>query len=246
MKAIIEPSEFMGYLAGNLPRELNGCHKAILCFDPRNFKFLIQAIPGNEIRGFGARAWLTENNVLICGRMGIGAPAATALLEELIACGIRVIISFGTAGALVNSLDPGTVALCTGAFVDEGTSHHYIPGASVVNPSEELTRKLEEFLAKNTNAHHRCKAWTTDAPFRETKDKLELFISKGAEVVEMEASALFNVAGFRGIDLAAVFVIGDSISEGVWKPYFKDELVMNRLNEIAMGLINFLSLIAHG
>jgi uridine phosphorylase len=246
MKAILEPEAFVKYLAGDIVLSLQGCKGALLCFDPRNFYSLKNLLPGREIKGLSCRAWLTENNVLLCGRIGIGAPAAAALLEELAAIGIRKIVSFGTAGALHQGLEPGDLVLCTESFVDEGTSGHYLPGAASGKPGENLTSNMEKHLLQSNVEFHSCKAWTTDAPFRETVEKLSRFLSLGADVVEMEASALFNVAAFRGIDLAAVFVIGDSIADGVWKPYFKDDLVINRMNHIGLILVEFLSLIAHG
>ena len=47
--------------------------------------------------------------------------------------------------------------------------------------------------------------------------------------VEMEAAALFAVAQYRGVDMAAAFVISDSLAELVWNPQFEVEVVENSL-----------------
>ncbi len=51
----------------------------------------------------------------------LGAPAATQLLEWLIAYGVEKVLTVGTAGALVD-LPENTMLLPTRAIRDEGTS----------------------------------------------------------------------------------------------------------------------------
>jgi uridine phosphorylase len=45
-------------------------------------------------------------------------------------------------------------------------------------------------------------SWTTDAPFRETATALAAARRAGAEIVEMEAAALYAFAHARGMDVA--------------------------------------------
>lgn len=70
-----------------------------------------------------------SHSALICGNSGIGAPAAVDLLEQLVATGIKRIISFGTAGALHDGIRGGDLVLCSNAFPDEGTSVVQLPAA---------------------------------------------------------------------------------------------------------------------
>jgi hypothetical protein len=48
----------------------------------------------------------------------------------------------------------------------------------------------------------------------------------------MEAAALFAVAQYRGVDMAAAFVISDSLAELVWNPQFEVEVVENSLVQL--------------
>lgn len=229
-KSIIGPGVFLEYAAPGVVSALSGAHSALLCFDPGHFRRMKKSITGQVVRGLSGEVWLCDGGIVVCGKTGIGAPAAVVLVEELIALGIKRIVTLGTAGALHDNLHAGDVVLCTEAFVDEGTSAHYIPGVSTGTPSLVLLSDVEAWLQlKNINLFRR-KAWTTDAPYRETRQKLDKFLSLGADVVEMESSALYTVAVFRKIDLLSVFVIGDSISEGAWKPFFASTLVRQRLN----------------
>jgi purine-nucleoside phosphorylase len=96
------------------------------------------------------------------------------------------------------------------------------------------------YLNDNGIDFKQAKAWTTDAPFMETTEKLQHFIEKGAGVVEMEAGALYHVATYRKIDLLAMFVIGDSIANGTWKPHFLDQKVKDILLIYSLLLIEYL------
>ena len=58
--------------------------------------------------------------------------------------------------------------------------------------------------------------WTTDAFYRETKDKVNRRRKDGAIVVEMEASAMQAVANFRDIDLFTFFYAGDNLASENW------------------------------
>jgi uridine phosphorylase len=127
---------------------------------------------------------------------GVGAPLAAGWLEELIALGARRLIVAGGAGCLVPELALGHVVVPTSAVRDEGTSHHYLPPGRVVEP----------------------RTWTTDAYYRETRDRVRRRVAEGCLTVEMEASALFAVARFRGVSLAQMLYAGDDLSGEVWDP----------------------------
>ena len=49
----------------------------------------------------------TGGRVGLLGRFGIGAPAATTTVEELVALGTSAVVSVGTAGTLQRDLEPG-------------------------------------------------------------------------------------------------------------------------------------------
>ena len=61
-----------------------------------------------------------------------------------------------------------------------------------------------------------AKTWTTDAFYRETPEKIALRRSEACLTVEMEASALFAVAQFRGVVLAQMLYGGDDVSGSEW------------------------------
>lgn len=60
------------------------------------------------------------------------------------------------------------------------------------------------------------KVWTTDAIYRETRQKVDRRRAEGCLAVEMEAAAFFAVARFREIRFAQLLYGGDDLSGPEW------------------------------
>ncbi len=154
----------------------------------------------------------------------VGAPYAVILLETLIAWGVQRIIFLGWCGAVSAKLNIGDIILPTSAVIDEGTSTHYGPmdkGAS--RASSALMSIIRKVLNKNQIDFHAGAIWTTDAVYRETRQRVETHQQDGILAVEMELSALYSVAQFRRVALAGILVVSDELSSLDWRPGFKDE-----------------------
>ena len=153
----------------------------------------------------------------------IGAPYAVMLLETLVAWGAQRIVYAGWCGALNPALQIGDL-LPTQAFVDEGTSPAYGCGVGqIVRPNESWCEHLERIVGSLGPALHRGTIWSTDAVFRETPSRVDHFTARGALAVEMEVSALFSVAHFLGVELAAILVLAG----GRWQPGFGSPPFLN-------------------
>lgn len=240
-KAIVEPLKFVEYSLKDRRSRLKNYHSVVFCFDKGLYVKLKKTFKGSIFSGLTGELYLMDNNVALAGDFGIGCPTTIAFLEEMLACGAKIFVGLGSAGALHDNINHGDVFLCTGAFSDEGTSAHY-PGYNDFSlPSLSLNTRLENWFQRNDLSFINGKAWTTDTPYRETKQEMERFLNLGADVVEMEASAIFNVAQFRKIETACVFVIGDSISDGRWKPVFKSNYIERKSLLVAREIILFLA-----
>jgi uridine phosphorylase len=109
-------------------------------------------------------------------------------------------------------------------LVDEGTSRHYAslnPVTPQTFPHGGLTRKLTDRLEARGLISVQGPVWTTDAIYRETPKKVDWFRGQGAIAVEMECSALFSVAAFQTVEVAALLVVSDSLAAGNWDPGFR-------------------------
>lgn len=164
----------------------------------------------------------TDQAVAVVGPY-IGAPYGVMLLETLIKWGAQKIIVFGLCGSIAGDVCIGDIIVPTSAFVDEGVSHHYDHSENLPSlPSDALGRQLKEGLKENNLAFREGPIWTTDAIYRETVSAVRCFQEKKALAVEMELSALFSAARFRGAEVGAILVVSDELATLKWKPGFKE------------------------
>jgi uridine phosphorylase len=154
---------------------------------------------------------------------GVGAPLAAAFLEELIALGCRAFVACGGAGVLVPDVALGHVVVPVAAIRDEGTSYHYLPAGREVAPTHQAVEAIVATLERHGVPHVTGKTWTTDALYRETRDKVERRVAEGCLTVEMEAAAFFAVASFRGVAFGQLLYAGDDLSGDAWDQRGWDE-----------------------
>jgi uridine phosphorylase len=152
----------------------------------------------------------------------IGAPYAAMLLETLIAWGVREILFLGWCGSISAKAKIGDIIVPTSAIIDEGTSGHYEEDDNRVSfPSALMVAKLRAELDQKCFNYHHGPVWSTDAIYRETRDKVENYQRQDVIGVEMEISALFTVARFRKVDIGAMVVVSDELASFKWRPGFK-------------------------
>lgn len=168
----------------------------------------------------------------------IGAAGAAASLEELIALGCRKFIVCGGAGVLQKDIEVGHLIIPTSAVRDEGVSYHYMEPSREVECNQETVEIIEREFKKDGIKYIKAKTWTTDAFYRETKEKVLLRISEGCVTVEMEAAAFFAVAKFRNVVLGQILYGGDDLSGEEWdgRKWNNKKDVRENLIELSMKI----------
>ncbi len=161
----------------------------------------------------------------------LGAPLAVLVLEPLILGGAKEIVLLGFCGSLSRRIKAGEAVSISWALSDEGTSRHYRPRKRAFNPSLRLKNKLESELHARQLCFKTGALVTTDAPFRETPAWLRRSRHKGAELVDMEASAVFALAEHHSIRAASVQIVSDELSSGRWKTAFRSDLLKQRARD---------------
>ena len=164
----------------------------------------------------------------------IGAPAAVTLVEEMIACGMTSLITTGAAGSLQPHAPIGTFVVPDAAIREEGTSHHYAPSGEAAVPSPSLRRAIEDRLRAQGIDYETGTSWTTDAVYREHRGKIDRYRAAGVMTVEMELSALFTVAAFRGIECAALLVVSDELHGENWDIGFGGETLARAMGQAGL------------
>ncbi len=163
----------------------------------------------------------------------IGAPVMATTMEEMIACGMRTLITTGTAGSLQPSAPIGAVVVPSSAIREEGTSHHYAPHDAPALPDEALAAELEHEAAARGIDVQRGVNWTTDAVYREHRGKIDLYRRAGVITVDMELSAQFTVAAVRGVRTAAIVAVSDELHGGEWDIGFGGETFTRAMTKAA-------------
>lgn len=146
----------------------------------------------------------------------VGASACVAILEDLIAFGMKKLVLFGTCGVLDENIGETSVIVPHLAIRDEGTSYHYLPASDEIEVNVGLQDFLISFLDENGISHSVGKVWTTDGIYRETAEKLYKRKEAGAICVDMECSAVAALATFRNIPICHFFYAADHLSEENW------------------------------
>jgi uridine phosphorylase len=142
----------------------------------------------------------TEHGGIPLGIVGlaVGAPFAVLVAEQLFVSGCRLLISVTSAGQIVSVGATPYFVLIERAIRDEGTSQHYLPPSCLAEGDPTLLGRAWPALQQLRVPVHRGMAWTTDAPYRETEQAIEVARQHGALAVEMEAAALYAFAQARG------------------------------------------------
>ena len=200
-------------------REAHAPEGVVLCLYRGVMKRFGWKYRARRIDGFQADLFVTERGgrrVGVVGNFGIGAPAATNLAEELIAWGAKRLVILSLAGGIQPDLGAGSLVLCDRAIRDEGTSYHYLPPARDVAASAELVARVSKALDARSLDHVTGATWSTDAPYRETREEATAYQREGVKAVDMESAGVFAAAQVRGVSAASVLVIGDSLAGPRW------------------------------
>ena len=147
---------------------------------------------------------------------GVGAPLAAAFLEEAIALGCRKFIACGGAGVLNSEIALGHLIVPSAAVRDEGTSYHYLPPSREVEADPRGIAAIETVLQRHGVEYLVGKTWTTDAVYRETRERVGRRRAEGCLTVEMEAAAFFAVAKLRGVSVGHILYGGDDLGGPEW------------------------------
>jgi uridine phosphorylase len=179
--------------------------RVLLPGDPHRALAVAQALTEqpkmfNHHRGlWGYTGVARDGRLLTIQATGMGGPSAAIVVEELIALGARTFIRIGTCGAIAGDLAIGEIVTPTAVLGRDGTSRA-LGATEQVLPDPQLAAA--------------CAVDTRDV----VAASVDLFYgavdTSGADVVEMECAALFQLARLRGVRAAAVLGVSDELTNG--------------------------------
>lgn len=201
---------------------------AVLFFMSKGIDFLVQLVNSHQLPlNFPCMledkpVFVSDDNRFCFLYGGAGAPQAADTIETLNILGVKTIITVGMFGTFSSLVTPGEIICPNRAFIEEGTSRHYIDYLKTSSPDVGLhSLALENFQFKS------CPIISTDAVYRETYEKEELWREEGAVGSDMETSAVFTVSKFLGMQSLAILIASDCHpreSSSIWKWMMTDQM----------------------
>ena len=134
----------------------------------------------------------------------IGGPYAVLVAEQLAGSGARVILGLTSAGQVSSDLKIPSLVVPVSAVRDEGTSYHYLPAGESAEGDAGVAAALAGELVSLGLPVVTGTVWTTDAPYRETREQLERHAMNGVLAVEMQAASLFAFGAARAVRCGVV------------------------------------------
>ncbi|MFQ5980682.1 MAG: nucleoside phosphorylase [Candidatus Heimdallarchaeota archaeon] len=185
------------------------------------FDFIEKEYEGSELDFFGKDVPLQlfsfQGMDAVLALIPVGAAAAGMIMEDLIGLGLKTIILVGGVGVVAPNIPRGRLLLPSKAIRDEGTSFHYQEPSRYAHPSKKVSQALRQTLGEANCEFVEGLSWTTDAPYRETHEKIRNYLTEGVVSVEMEALALFAIGTHRNIDIGALFIAEDYVGGKTWQ-----------------------------
>lgn len=163
-----------------------------------------------------------------------------AVLEDLVAMGMKKLILFGTCGILEEQVKETSIIVPTIAVRDEGTSFHYAPAQNEISANDRTLAKFLTYLQAENISFSKGKVWTTDGIYRETITKMKARKQEGCLAVDMECLAVAAWGQFREIAVCQFFYAADHLSEERWHPRsLGNEADLDEKDKIAEIALNF-------
>ena len=141
--------------------------------------------------------------ITVCSS-GIGGPAASIAIEELIKLGAKIFIRVGSAGGRQPDTPIGTPIVITAAFRGEGTSKAYLPVEFPAAASLDVTNALVKALEEEKENYQVGLGFTRDAYYVQDTELNKLLTSCGVKAAEQEAAILFILGSVRGVKTGAI------------------------------------------
>ncbi len=147
---------------------------------------------------------------------GVGFPSSGIVFEELSMVGAKLIVRFGTCGAMVPGMRIGDVVVPTGAaYYPGGAFYQYVREwvCCPAVPSFDVVRTLVEELEKAGIRHSAGPVVSSDAFYAEDPEFAKKWSSRGVIAVEMECAGLFTLGLMRNVKTGAALLVSDSLVE---------------------------------
>lgn len=147
----------------------------------------------------------------------VSAPRIADDIEQLKVNGVTKFIIFGNCGVLDKSIPDCSIIIPTLGYREEGTSYHYVKASDTIKMNPKYQEEFIKILKEKDYDYTIGYTWTTDAPYRETREKIDYYKEKGCVCVEMEGTAIAAVCQRLNLDYFTFYYAGDNLDSVEWE-----------------------------
>lgn len=215
-------------------RDYVGCDVIIKAFNAKPIKGykVFYGIDAGETHKQVFEAEIDGNKICIITRLSWGGPQAAILVEELSHLGTEYIIGYGVAGSIDKVLNKGDQVIGIESLITDGTSRCYVDGRVALFCNEELLNLTRDEAKILNIGIKEVVVANVDALYRETKELIREYQSKGAQVVNLETSALFAASEVCHVKSIWVGFISDSLVSDNWDGWHFDTIELSAISSL--------------
>jgi len=181
-----------------------------------------------EYRGYVTYTGKVDGIEISACSTGIGCPSAAIVVEELARIGAKTFIRVGTTGALQPEIEVGDIVIAAAAVRADGASKVYAPAGYPAVADFSVVSALVEAAKKLGVKVYVGKVVSTDAFYAGSYD---IWGKARVLSVEMECSAIFTIAGLKGLRAGAILAVDGNLATGIKKGEFEPGEKSGELDE---------------
>ncbi len=159
--------------------------------------------------------------IVIVTRVVWGGPQTAILVEELASIGVKLFLGYGIAGSIDRQLPQGALVVADSALPTDGTSKAYDTHGTQQAEAKLVTAAIDSAAAVGCDMKP-VRAATVDALYRETPEVIDELAKQGAQIINMETSALYTVSATCGVRSLWCGYISDCLVDGKWDDWYAD------------------------
>jgi uridine phosphorylase len=180
--------------------------------------------------------WVREDGTILVGPI-FGGPLCAAILEELVAIGVKYAVGYGASGTLDPDIPACSIMVADSGLCSDGTTREYAEESEI--PADAyILKRLKKAIKRRGLPEIQGKVWTTDAIFREFPSTIDYWKKQGARFVNMETSTFYAVAREKGVKAAYLSAVSDNVSGEKWSGWFENyEQAMEQMWDICLEVI---------
>jgi len=218
-RPVLSPRDIVSAFTKRSREELVLPERAVITFNGGDLNHIVTRSEGAPVEAWSRFKQIyrlgESRTVAVCS--SFGGPNISALVEELAAFGTGEFVLWGYCGGIDPSLAIGDVLITKDALREDGVSSHYTESDDPVVSSNWF----DAWSGHAENQGFRVgTAWSCDAIYRETRDKVTRYRRMGISAVEMETASFYCVCNYLGVKGVAFLVVSDLLTEDSWTPGF--------------------------